>query len=116
MESASRATESKLRLPQNLTIQDYQRYVADMVKERRFDQSEVSRIVLLLMEEVGELAKAIRKAEGMRTDARSERFDVAHEAVDVFIYLLNICNIYGIDLEKAFQDKEAINKQRKWNA
>jgi len=32
----------------------------------------------------------------------------------VFIYLLDICNHFNIDLEKAFRDKEEINKKRIW--
>ena len=50
----------------------------------------------------------------MKTDSGSEQFHLDHEAADVFIYLLDICNHFGIDLEKAFRDKEEINKKRTW--
>lgn len=33
---------------------------------------------------------------------------------DVFIYLLDICNHFDVNLEKAFRDKEEINKKRVW--
>jgi NTP pyrophosphatase (non-canonical NTP hydrolase) len=32
----------------------------------------------------------------------------------VFMYLLDICNHFDIDLEKAFREKEEINKKRTW--
>lgn len=39
-----------------------------------------------------------------------------HEVVDVFIYLLAICNSYNINLLEAFKDKdkEKINLDRIW--
>jgi NTP pyrophosphatase (non-canonical NTP hydrolase) len=40
--------------------------------------------------------------------------DLGHEAADVFIYLLTICNHFGVDLETAFREKEEINKGRRW--
>ena len=104
---------SKLVLKENATLQDYQKYVADMIEERGFDDN-ILEIFLMLTEEVGEMAKAIRKQEGMATDDNSHKPELEHEIADVFIYLLDICNHYDIDLEKAFRDKEEINKQRVW--
>jgi len=39
---------------------------------------------------------------------------MAEEAADVLIILLGICNMLDIDLEKAFREKEEINKKRLW--
>lgn len=36
------------------------------------------------------------------------------ELADVFIYLLSLANMHGLDLEEAFREKEEINKQREW--
>ncbi|MFZ2187857.1 MAG: MazG nucleotide pyrophosphohydrolase domain-containing protein [Candidatus Moraniibacteriota bacterium] len=105
---------SKLFLKKNPTLEDFQEYVVALDKERGFTKGTVLAVLVHLMEECGELAKAIRKAEGMRTDKKSEQFDVAHEAADVFIFLLKICNRFNINLEQAFRDKEEINKKRVW--
>lgn len=105
---------SNLNLQPNPSLKDYQQYIADMVKERGFDKETVPEIFMLFTEECGELAKAIRKVSHMKTDANSEHFKVEQEAADVFIYLLDLCNHLNIDLEKAFRDKEEINKQRTW--
>lgn len=69
---------------------------------------------MLFLEECGELAKAARKTQKIKTAKTSEQLSLGYEAADVFIYLLDICNHFGIDLEKAFRDKEEINKKRIW--
>ena len=105
---------SKLSLKENPTIADFQRYVADMKTERGFNQTDVIYDCLLLNEEVGELCKAIRKYKGKRIDANSSVGAVSEELADIFIYICSIANITGVDLEKAFRDKEEVNKKRTW--
>ena len=105
---------SALHLKENPTLRDLQEYVALLVKERGFEQETISELFMLFLEECGEMAKAARKAEKMHIDKTSEQFNLGHEAADVFIYLLDICNHFGIDLEQAFRDKEELNKKRMW--
>ncbi len=105
---------SKLTLPKNPTLKNFQHYVADMVEERGFQKETVSDIFMLLLEECGEMAKAARKSAGIKTDKNSKEHNLGHEAVDVLMYLLDICNHYNVDLEKAFREKGEINKKRIW--
>ena len=106
--------EDNLILKNNPTLRDFQEYVAQLVKERGFEKETVSEMFMLFLEECGEMAKAARKTQKMKTDKNSEQFHFDHEVADVFIYLLDICNHFGVDLEKAFRDKEEINKKRIW--
>ena len=106
--------KGKLTLKKNPTLQDFQAYVGEMVKERGFDKETIGEIFMLFLEECGEMAKAARKTQNIHTDKNSERFHIDHEIADVFIYLLDICNYFEIDLEKAFRDKEEVNKKRSW--
>ncbi len=106
---------SNLSLKENPTLKDYQDYIALMVKERGFDKETIPEVFMLLLEECGEFAKAARKHTDIHTDKNSQSFDLAQEAADVFVYLLDICNHFGVDLEKAFREKEELNKQRKWD-
>jgi len=106
---------SNLNLKENPILRDFQNYVKDMVKERGFDNETVPELFMLFLEECGEMAKAVRKTQNIKTDKNSEQFKFEQEAADVFIYLLDICNHLGVDLEKAFRDKEEINKTRTWN-
>ena len=105
---------STLFLKENPTLKDFQNYVDAMVKERGFDKETVPEMFMLFMEECGELAKAARKTQNIHSDKNSEQFQLEHEAADVFMYLLDICNHLNIDLEKAFREKEEINKKRTW--
>jgi len=106
--------ESKLKLRKNPTLKDFQVYVEELVKERGFEHETVAEIFMLFLEECGEMAKAARKTTGIKSDKNSKVYNLNHEIADVFIYLLDICNHYGIDLEKAFREKEEINKKRIW--
>ncbi|MCK4635998.1 MAG: pyrophosphohydrolase [Candidatus Moranbacteria bacterium] len=105
---------SNLNLKENPNLQDFQRYVVDLKKERGFEKETISEIFMLLSEEIGEMAKAARKSSGMKVDENSNIPDLGLETADVFIYLLAVCNYFDIDLEKAFRDKEEINKKRVW--
>ncbi len=101
-------------MKKNSTLRDFQKYVAAMVRERGFNKESTPQRFMMLMEECGEMAKAARKAARIKSDKHSEQFHVGHEAADVFIYLLDICNHFGIDMEQAFRGKEEINKKRVW--
>ena len=65
---------------------------------------------------MGELFRAVRRAEGLKVDPASRAADVADELADCLIYLCAIANRYGIDLEAAFCAKEAKNRERTWAA
>ncbi|MBU2235665.1 pyrophosphohydrolase, partial [Patescibacteria group bacterium] len=92
----------------------FQKYVSKMEDERGFSDESTIQKCLLLGEEVGELFKAVRKSENIKIDRNSDIGTIENELADVLIYLLVIANRYNIDLEKAFRDKEEINKNRNW--
>lgn len=106
--------KNELNLGDKPSLRDYQEYVAKMVEQRGFDHRNVVAQFLKFTEEVGELAKVIRKSEKMGIDKNSHVGDVSEELADIFIYLIHFCNYYNIDLEKAFRDKEEVNKKRSW--
>lgn len=106
---------SNLHLKNSPTLADYQKYVADMIIERGFKDESISELLMLMMEECGELARACRKHTSVKSDtARREKDMLEHELADILMYTLAIANKFGVDLEKAFRDKEEINKKRVW--
>ena len=105
---------SKLTLKENPTLADFQAYIKEVVIERGFEQEKLSDIFMLFLEECGELAKAARKNAGIAFDAQSHTHSAGDEAADVFMYLIDICNHLGVDLEKAVREKEEKNKLRTW--
>ncbi len=101
-------------LKENPNLSDYQKYVAKLETERGFAPQTTIDKCLLLGEEVGELFKTIRKTEGLLVDENSNFSEIGDELTDIFIYLCAIANRKGIDMEKAFLNKEEKNKQRTW--
>ena len=102
-------------LKNNPTLADFQHYVSELEIERGFAEQSVRDKCLLLGEEIGELFKAIRKAEGIAIDPKSKVGEIQDELADVFIYICSIANRFDINLEQAFLDKEEKNKKRKWS-
>jgi len=96
------------------TLADWQVYVQQKIEERGFADETTQQKFMLLVEEVGELAKALRPLEGIKTSDDSEKFEVAHEAADVFWLLCCICNGLDIDLDAALRSKDAKNAKRVW--
>ena len=102
-------------LPQQASLADLQTYIYEQCAERGWDKRTVLEKMLFMTEEVGEVAKAIRKEAAMYGYEKPENTDhLAEELVDVFNYILDIANVYDIDLETAFRDKWEKNNTRDW--
>ena len=76
--------------------------------------SDMGYLTICLAGETGEFANLIKK--GMRgsyeiTDPQYE-YALAMELTDVFIYLMNLAGLMGIDMEKLYQMKREINRVR----
>lgn len=102
-------------LRENPTLADFQKYVVELEKERGFAGQAIVEKCLLMGEEVGELFKAIRKTSNISIDKNSKVGEVHEEIADVLIMLCSIANRLDVDIEKAFRDKEVINKTRTWS-
>jgi NTP pyrophosphatase (non-canonical NTP hydrolase) len=103
-----------MELSKNAPLSDYQKLIKLLVVERGFDKETVSEVFMLLVEEVGELGKAIRKSSGMKTDTNSKQHDIAEETADILWLLCDLCNRLDIDLAQVFSDKELKNRSRNW--
>lgn len=106
---------SNLHLKSDPSFNDLQKYVDEMEKERGFIDQSALQTFLLLTEEVGELAKIVRKYTGMRTDSsRTYEDDAASEIADIFLVTTAVANRLGVDIESAIRAKEEKNKLREW--
>lgn len=102
--------------PDRPTLPQLQDYVARACTERGWDEASDLERFLLLVEEVGELARALRDRRGLFVEEASARArsHVAEEMADVLNYLLDLANRTGVDLESALREKEAVNERRSW--
>ncbi len=103
------------------TILDLQEYVKKVNVERGFVDTTVPELFIYLNEELGEVAKEIRKLSKMHLDVSSKersaeeiRKELGHEMADVLNAFFDLANRFDIDLEKAFWEKEDINGKRSW--
>ncbi|UZR94575.1 MazG nucleotide pyrophosphohydrolase domain-containing protein [Chondrinema litorale] len=102
-------------LPEKPELKDFQDYIKQLCIEKGWNKNNHLEIFLLFMEEVGELAKAMRNAEKLyQEEGKAAGFELEEEFADVFNYLLDLANHFNIDLEEAFRKKNEINKNRKW--
>lgn len=80
---------------QEMTLKELQELIQKMYSSKD-EQRGVDGTFMWLMEEVGELAAALR--EGTPEE-------LAREFADVLAWLATIANVAGVDLEKAVQEK-----------
>jgi len=92
-------------------LNDYQEWVADAwTKSPKENVSERDEL-LFLMEEVGEMAEAVRKMSGNK-DNKDFQADLEKEFGDILLTLITLANRYGVDLEKAFlKTRKSIEKR-----
>ena len=104
-------------LSKSNTLHEVQEYIRKVIEIRGFSNQSIEQAMLLLTEEIGELAKAIRKEKtSMSIDNNKiKNYDtIESEVADVFIVLCTICNKLDIDLFSSLKDKEKENIERKW--
>lgn len=102
-------------LPAHPTLPELQQYMDEICKERSWTKDSYAEKFLLFTEEVGELAKAIRKTQGLYQEkARQKHVELEEEFADVLSYLLDLANYFQVDLETAFREKERVNAARIW--
>lgn len=104
-------------LNENVTLNEMQAYIKNIISIRGFSEQKVQDTMILLFEETGELAKAIRKTiPNFAIDYKKiENYtDIEEEIADVFIVLTSICNKLNINLYDAIKNKEEKNIKRQW--
>ena len=100
------------------SLPQVQEYIKKVVELRGFANQPIQETMLLLLEETGELAKAIRKtATKMSVDVDNmQNYDtVESEVADVFFVLAAVCNQMDINLLNALKEKEKKNCKRNWS-
>jgi len=98
------------------SLAQIQAYIKQVLPMRGINAQSVHHSLLLLCEEVGELAKAIRKnTVGMSYDKHSDFDSAESELADILIVICEIANTLNIDLHDAFIAKEKVNVGRNWD-
>jgi NTP pyrophosphatase (non-canonical NTP hydrolase) len=93
-------------------VSSFQHYYRRVAIERGYWSEGARDCLLLMIEEVGELARSIRKDEGLIRHGHAATTATRAELADVFLYVVHMANIFGIDLSNSVQEKEMINLRR----
>lgn len=103
------------KLSKKSSVEELQKYIKDMIATRKFKTSLLERMCLLT-EEIGELAKEVRKTDNnLLVDANKEySSNLENEMADVFICLMGMYELLDIDLVQALKNKEEQNFKREW--
>lgn len=104
-------------LNDNPTLAEFQSWVREMKAANGWTPTDFRHELALLVEEVGEVAKAHRKqnkSSRLTADQRQTQDSVGEELADILIYLFSLANIENIDLPAALQAKLAKNREREW--
>ncbi len=107
-------------LPDRPTLQDCQAFHEWLDEEKGFSQ-DLPLNVMLLVEEVGEVAKEVRRLQGtlgypdLVTREEEAREHLRDELADCLAYIVKLSNYVGIDLEVAYVRKMRYNMVREWN-
>lgn len=94
-------------------LRRFQSYYRRVATQRGYESENARDCLILMMEEVGELARALRRRHKLvRHGARKLDTDEARELSDVFLYVIHMANVLNIDLSRSVQAKELANLKR----
>ena len=102
----------------SMSLNYYKSETEKVCKLKGWDKVNVDTVWLLLTEEVGELASAIRqyKKKFKKMNLKKERgTDVMMEMGDVFSYLFQLAHMLNIDLDKMWSEHKEKVKMKKYN-
>ena len=103
------------KLSKESIVKDLQQYIKDMIQVRGFNNTLLERMCLLT-EEIGELAKEVRKTNNNLPLDSGKQYNsnLENEITDVFICLMGIYESIDMDIVQGLKNKEEINFKRQW--
>jgi NTP pyrophosphatase (non-canonical NTP hydrolase) len=104
----------RLALPPSIpkpAITRFQNYYRKVSVQRGYEHESAQNCLMLMVEEIGELARGLRRDQKL-TRHHSSSSDALQELADVFIYVVHMANILNADLAQIVKDKEAANWAR----
>ena len=87
------------------------KYLQHFIREKDYNPQAREGYFLKLTEEVGELARAMRKG-WKASNAQDIKGTIDEEIWDVMYYAIAIANLYDIDLERVIRAKSEMNQSR----
>jgi NTP pyrophosphatase (non-canonical NTP hydrolase) len=96
------------------SLRSLQKKVGEIRKKRGFTQ-DPERALILLVEEVGEVAQQLKRSWSPNYDTFSNSA-IAEELADVLFVLLGLSDLLKIDIAEALKKKTASDSNRTWKS
>jgi len=90
-----------------MSLNIYKDETLNLCKKKGWDSVSVENIWLFFIEEIGELASAIRRSTNKFNDRK--KTNIEGEIMDVLSYIFQLAHIFNIDLDKAWSAHVAQN-------
>jgi len=80
--------------------------------ERGFNITDVGKEIILMTEELGELAKAFKNSDKKPAKEISNKKEMIDAVGDLMVYCLGLCEMFGVEGEEVLQKIIENNKSR----
>jgi len=99
-----------------MTIHEIQENARELCQQQGWADHNPSQRFRYLISEVGELAQELTRLEWIpaNTVTTAIKRDIGHEIYDIVWNVCELANQLEIDLDIAFAEKQAINRDRHW--
>ena len=81
-----------------------QRAIYQNKVDRNFNVSDVGKEIVLMVEELGELANAYKRSDKRPVPDISEKADMVDAVGDLMVYCLGLCEMLQVNSEEVLQD------------
>ena len=98
--------------PPRPPIRAFQNYYRRAALTRGYSKEDAKDTLVLMLEEMGELARAIRKGTGLARHGSYPDTEEGLELADVFLYVIHLANVLKVDLGALVQQKEIHNLRK----
>lgn len=87
-----------------MNLTEMQKKVWENKVNRNFNITDVGKEIILLTEELGELAKAYKHSNQLSAEKIDNKDEMIDAVGDMMIYCLGLCEMFGVKSEKVLAD------------
>ncbi|HIH13927.1 MAG: Pyrophosphatase [Candidatus Daviesbacteria bacterium GW2011_GWB1_41_5] len=96
-----------------MALQEIQKEIFKNKLARGFNTTDVGKEIILMTEELGELARAYKNSDKRQASEINNREDITDAIGDLMIYCIGLCEMLGINSEEVLNKIIENNKNRK---
>lgn len=95
-----------------MDLKSLQREIHQNKISRGFNTTDVGKEIILMVEELGELARAYKKSNKKPAGEIDRKEEIVDAIGDLMVYCLGLCEMLGVDSQKVLENIVESNKRR----